>query len=185
MEYKSENYGQQSELIKEEHNEDEIDQHAIEFGLALHYTMEMLASFSDSAVDEALSVTMNRYGAYLDASDFESIKKRVLLLLNDEKFKRLSSGVVTKERAISYKGELRYIDLLVQQDDAWVIMDYKSAESHSEQYHKQVGFYKQAVAGITNTAVNNTNAVNKETIVLLNFIDKAYPVDSTGCLLLL
>ena len=152
--YESRNYGQQGDIIKEESEEEEKDQHAIEFGLALHYTLEMMASFDVDAVDEAISVTMNRYGAYLEMADFESIKKRVSHLVADEKFKALCLGVITKERAISYKGELRYIDLLVQQEDGWVIMDYKSAKSHSEQYHKQVGFYKQAVASITNEKVS-------------------------------
>ena len=151
--YESRNYGQQSEIIKEE-SEEEKDQHAIEFGLALHYTLEMMASFNESAIDEAVSVAMNRYGAYLSEADFESIKRRVSHLVTDEKFKVLSSGIVTKERAISYKGELRYIDLLVKQESGWVIMDYKSAKSHSEQYHKQVGFYKQAVSSITNDKVS-------------------------------
>ncbi len=153
LRYEVRNYGQQSELLKEESVE-EKDQHAIEFGLALHYTLEMMADFNSDAVDEAVNIAMNSYGAYLDAADFASIKKRVLHLVNDDRFKQLSTGVVTKERAISYKGELRYIDLLVQQENGWVIMDYKSAKGHSEQYHKQVGFYKQAVASITDGVVS-------------------------------
>ncbi len=154
LRYDARNYGQQSELIKEENREEEKDQHAIEFGLALHYTLEMMAGFEASFIDEAVSVACNRYGGYLSDADFESIKKRVSHLVEDVTFKRLSSGVITKERAVSFKGELRYIDLLVEQEEGWVIMDYKSAKSHSEQYHKQVGFYKQAVAGITNAPVS-------------------------------
>nr|MDA3945874.1 RecB-like helicase [Helicobacteraceae bacterium] len=130
--YESRNYGQQSELIKEEGAEEEKDQYAIEFGLALHYTLEMLADFDESAIDEAVSVALNRYGAYLNEADFVSIKRRVSHLVADETFKRLSTGLVTKERAISFKGELRYIDLLIEQKDGWVIMDYKSAKSHRE-----------------------------------------------------
>ncbi len=151
--YEARNYGQQSDIIKEE-NEEEKDQHAIEFGLALHYTLEMMAGFDAGAIDEAVSVSMNRYGAYLSEADFVSIQRRISHLVNDNKFKALSSGIVTKERAISYKGELRYIDLLVQQEDGWVVMDYKSAKGHSEQYNKQVSFYKQAVAGITKEKVS-------------------------------
>jgi len=150
--YERRNYGQQSEIIKEESTE-ERDQHAIEFGLAIHYALEMMNSFEAAAVDEAISVTMNRYGAYLDADDFASIKRRILYLLENDTFKRLSIGSVTKERAISYKGELRYIDLLVEQADGWVVMDYKSAKGHDEQYHRQVGFYKQAIASITQSRV--------------------------------
>ncbi|MGB5965472.1 MAG: PD-(D/E)XK nuclease family protein, partial [Sulfurimonadaceae bacterium] len=152
--YEPRNYGQQSEIIKEEGEEEDKDQHAIEFGLALHYTLEMIASFDESAIDEAISISMNRYGAYLSEADFTSMKRRITHLVNDDKFRALSSGVITKERAISYKGELRYIDLLVQQENGWVIMDYKSAKGHSEQYDKQVGFYKQAVASITNDKVS-------------------------------
>jgi exodeoxyribonuclease V beta subunit len=150
--YEVRNYGQQSEIIKEEEIE-EKDQHAIEFGLAIHYALEMMVAFDETSIDEAISVTMNRYGAYLNTQDFMSIKRRIVHLVNDEKFKALSRGVVTKERAISYKGELRYIDLLVEHEDGWIIMDYKSAKGHEEQYHKQVGFYKQAVASITQSSV--------------------------------
>ena len=121
--YEARNYGQQSEIIKEESEDEEKDQHAIESGLALHYTLEMMADFDESAIDEAISVAMNRYGAYLGEADFTSIKRRVSHLVTDEKFKVLSACVVTKERAISFKGELRYIDLLVQQEAGGVIMD--------------------------------------------------------------
>lgn len=151
--YEAYNYGQQSEIIKEE-SEEEKDQHAIEFGLALHYTLEMMAGFDADAIDEAVSISMNRYGAYLSEADFLSIHKRITHLVQDARFKALSSGIVTKERAISYKGELRYIDLLVQHEDGWVVMDYKSAKGHSEQYNRQVGFYKQAVGSITKEKVS-------------------------------
>ena len=151
--YEPRSYGVQSEIIKEE-GEEEKDRHAVEFGLALHYTLEMMGSFEESAIEEALVVTVNRYGGYLDQGDFASIKRRITHLVNDGRFRALSSGVVTKERAISYERELRYIDLLVQKDDGWVIMDYKSAKGYSEQYHNQVGFYKRAVASITDEKVS-------------------------------
>ncbi len=151
--YEPRSYGVQSEIIKEE-REEEKDQHAIEFGLALHYTLEMMALFEENAIEEALSVAMNRYGAYLSEDDFMSIKKRIGHLVNDKRFKTLSDGVITKERAVSYASELRYIDLLVQKPGEWIVMDYKSAKGFSEQYHKQVGFYRKAVASITNEKVS-------------------------------
>jgi exodeoxyribonuclease V beta subunit len=151
--YEPRSYGVQSGIIKEE-REEEKDQHAIEFGLALHYTLEMMALFEESAIEEALSVAMNRYGAYLSEDDFTSIKKRIGHLVNDERFRALSDGAIAKERAISYASELRYIDLLVQKQDEWIVMDYKSAKGYSEQYHKQVGFYKKAVASITGEKVS-------------------------------
>lgn len=151
--YEPRSYGVQSGIIKEE-REEERDQHAIEFGLALHYTLEMMALFDESAIDEALSVAMNRYGGYLDEGDFASIKRRIGRLVNDERFRALIDGVIAKERAISYASELRYIDLLVQKQDEWIVMDYKSAKGFSEQYQKQVGFYKKAVASITGEKVS-------------------------------
>ncbi len=152
LDYQSQNYGKQTELIKEE-QEEERDQYAIEFGLALHYMLEMMSDFAESAIDDAISATMNRYGAYLSSEDFESIKARIGTLINDEKFKSLTAGTATKERAISYKSELRYIDLLVEQEGQWVVIDYKSAKGHSDQYHQQVDFYKQAITAITKSPV--------------------------------
>ncbi len=153
LHYVAKNYGVQSEIIKEE-REQEYDHHAIEFGLALHYTLEMMASFEKESIEEAIMVAKNRYGAYLDANDFESIEKRLNHLLASVAFQKLINGRITKERAISYKGELRYIDLLVEHEDGWVIMDYKSAKGHQKQYHKQVGFYKEAIANITEQNVS-------------------------------
>ena len=152
LNYEAMNYGQQSEIIKEE-QEEEHDPHAVEFGLALHYTLEMMASFDEAALSEAMMITQNRYGAYLDLKDFESITKRIRHLLVHPQFLELTKGAIFKERAISYKGELRYIDLLVDQGERWVIMDYKSAKGHEAQYYKQVSFYKQAVASITASKV--------------------------------
>ena len=148
LDYVAQNYGKQTEIIKEEDAEQK-DQYAIEFGLALHYAMEMMASFTEAAIDEAMSVTVNRFGAYLDHSDFESMRGRILTIVNDETFKTLTQGAVTKERAISYKRELRYIDLLVEQEDGWVVLDYKSAKGDVRGHHKQVTFYKEAIAHIT------------------------------------
>ena len=152
LEYIAMNYGQQSEIIKEE-DEEEHDPHAVEFGLALHYTLEMMVSFELASLDEAITITKNRYGAYLDLTDLESIKKRIAHLLVHPQFLTLSRGTLFKERAISYRGELRYIDLLVEQEDSWIVMDYKSAKGHERQYHKQVSFYKEAVASITRSPV--------------------------------
>ena len=150
--YTSRNYGKQIEIIKEESIE-ERDQHAIEFGLAMHYALEMMVSFEISSIDEAINITKNRYGAYLGLDDFESMRRRIEHLVRDEVFSGLCQGGISKERAISYKGELRYIDLLVEGDDVWTVIDYKSAKGYEEQYHKQVGFYKQAIAAITQSKV--------------------------------
>ena len=152
--YEAKSYGIQNEIVKQEEEGESLDHYAAEFGLALHYTLEMMGSFEKSAVESALFAAMNRYGAYLDESDFESMKKRIMHLLKSEQFSQLSRGNISRECAISYRGKLRYIDLLIQKKDGWVIVDYKSARGHSEAYGKQVSFYKQAIADITNDKVS-------------------------------
>jgi len=148
LHYEAVHYGVQKELIKQEEGQEEQAYHAIEFGLALHYTLEMMETFEVGAIAAALSATQNRYGAYLSAEDFSSIAKRIELLLQNSQFQELIDGVQSRERAISYRGELRYIDLLVEKEETFVVLDYKSAKGFEEKYHQQVGFYKEAIGAI-------------------------------------
>ncbi len=141
-------YGTQADLLSEAKVEEE-DHKAIEFGIALHYTLEMLSSFSESSVESALSITKNKFGATLSEEEFDSIKKRVSLLVHDSEFLALTQGKVHKEKAISFNKELRYIDLLIEQEEKWIVVDYKSAMSYTQSHLKQVNFYKKAVREIT------------------------------------
>jgi exodeoxyribonuclease V beta subunit len=141
-------YGTQADLLSQA-KVDEEDHKAIEFGLALHYTLEMLSSFSHSSIRSAISITKNKFGATLSKEEFVSIEKRIDLLVKTDDFVSLVQGKVYKEKAISYNKELRYIDLLIEQDDKWIVIDYKSAMSYTQSHLKQVNFYKKAVREIT------------------------------------
>lgn len=141
-------YGTQADLLSQA-KIDEEDHKAIEFGLALHYTLEMLSSFSHSSIRSALSITKNKFGATLSEEELASIEKRIGLLVKDDDFLSLTQGKVYKEKAISYNKELRYIDLLIEQDDKWTVIDYKSAMNYTQSHLKQVNFYKKAVRAIT------------------------------------
>ena len=121
--------------------------------MALHYTLEMMADFTQEALKEALKSTLNRYGSHLEENDLRSIEKRITVLLRDDQFRTLCRGTHHKEKPISFKGELRYIDLLVKYKEEWTVIDYKSAISHSDSHLKQVGYYKNAIAAITGEAV--------------------------------
>ncbi len=154
IDYKALSFGTQEELlISEESSDESHDYHAVIFGLALHYTLEMMADLTKQALKEALKSTLNRYGSQLEASDFESLERRILLLLSDKQFTRLCSGTLHKERPISYKSELRYIDLLVEHEQGWTVIDYKSSISHGKSHLKQVSFYKDAITAITGERV--------------------------------
>ena len=145
-------YGTQADLLSHA-KEDEQDHKAIEFGLCLHYTLEMMADFRSESLTQALVVSKNKFGAVLSEEEFLSIGKRVLNLTNNEAFLELSAGKVYKEKAISYNEELRYIDLLIEKEDEWIVIDYKSNISFTQSHLKQVNFYKKAISDITSSPV--------------------------------
>ncbi len=141
--------GRQEELLKPE-NEEEENLHAIDFGLALHYTLEMVDLHDSSSIALTMNSVKNRFGARLSQEDFDAIERRVMRLLNDPKFQELILGVCHKEQPIAYSGELRYLDLMVEKHDEIIVIDYKSSRLFEEKHLKQVGFYKNALQNILN-----------------------------------
>ncbi len=150
--YTPRHYGRQGNLIEYD-DEMERDYHAITFGLALHYTLEMMETFSESALEAAMKGTYNRYGALLESSALERLQRRIMQTINHDDFIALTDGICYKEQPISYQGELRYLDLLVQHEGRWVILDYKSGMHHHDLYVEQVSFYKEALRDITEETV--------------------------------
>ena len=151
--YHALSYGTQDEVLETEEERYENDHQAILFGVALHYTLEMMAELSEAALEAALQSTRNRYGAQLDAAAMQSIERRIAMLLSDDRFRRLCEGILHREQPLTYKGELRYIDLLVEGEGEWCVIDYKSSMAYSESHLAQVGFYKKAVSAITGAPV--------------------------------
>ena len=153
--YEARRYGAQEEpAAAETETEGEANDHrAILFGLALHYTLEMMEAFGEEALERALQGTRNRYGAHLDPEAFESLRQRIAQLIDHEPFRELCRGRLWRERAVAYGGELRYLDLLVEKETMSVIVDYKSSLYGSEEHLRQVAFYKKAVAAITGKPV--------------------------------
>jgi len=146
--YKEVYYGTQSDLLAQAKEENE-DHKAIQFGLALHYTLEMMADFDAKSLVSALSTAKNRFAAVLSEEEFVSIEKRIEALIQDKEFGALIQGKTYKEKAISFQEELRYIDLLVHNEEGWTVIDYKSARAHMQSHLKQVEFYKEAIRVIT------------------------------------
>ncbi len=150
LEYKPFYYGTQSEILALEERDDE-DFQSINFGLAMHYMLEMLGDFTLSSVADAKDMMINKYGYSLELSEIEDIEKRVENLLNHQEFLSLVDGDYYKEKAIKYKDNLRYIDLLVEnRSGIWSVIDYKSSISYSKHHHKQVHYYVDAIKKITN-----------------------------------
>lgn len=142
------NYGTQ-EIIKHD-DEEEKDYEALLFGTALHYTLEMLGSFDDAGLRWAMISLQNRYGQQLSANSTGQIKQRVKNMIVHEGFQQMLDGAkVSKEQSLSFEGELKQIDLLLEYDDRCIVVDYKSSKKYALKHQSQVGYYKKAIANIT------------------------------------
>jgi len=158
LEYKNFYYGTQSDILALE-SEQQEDLKSINFGLAMHYMLEMLGEFKEQNIIQAKDMMINKHGHTLDMQEVKDIENRARLLLKNEEFKTLSSGKCYREKAIRYKKNLRYIDLLVRSDldtlfKSWNVIDYKSSMAYSEHHLKQVRYYVKAVKEITGDEVS-------------------------------
>jgi exodeoxyribonuclease V beta subunit len=154
LKYEELYYGTQSDILKSE-GESEQDLKSINFGLAMHYMLEMLESFKKSSIPHAKSMMINRYGHLLDDEEIEDIQNRITMLLNSKDFQDLVDGEYCKEKALRYKNNLRYLDLLVKTPSGiWSVIDYKSSMNFYEHHFKQVRYYKTAVKEITGDEVD-------------------------------
>jgi ATP-dependent exoDNAse (exonuclease V) beta subunit len=117
----------------------------IYFGLALHFTLEMMNEYSEDELENSLIFTKNKFSNVLDNEAFNSIKKRVSNLLKDSKFiEILKSGEIYKEQPFMFKQKRGQIDLLVKAEDKIYLIDYKTSPFAKSSHIKQVTGYKEA-----------------------------------------
>ena len=153
LQYKSFYYGSQTDLLALEETQDE-NLTSINFGLAMHYMLEMLADFSHNSISNAKDMMINKYGYSLEYQEIQEIEKRVTALLANNNFLTLIDGKYYKEKAIKYKDNLRYIDLLIKHSSGiWNVIDYKSSSNHSKHHLTQVRYYVKAIEEITKEKV--------------------------------
>jgi exodeoxyribonuclease V beta subunit len=125
------------------------DYEAILFGTALHYTLEMLGNFDEVNLRSAMISLQNRYGQQLSIDSMRQIEHRVKNLIEDEVFQQILNGAkVSKEQSLSFEGELKQIDLLLEYDDHCLVIDYKSSKKYALKHQNQVGYYKKAISSI-------------------------------------
>jgi exodeoxyribonuclease V beta subunit len=142
------NYGTQE--TPEHEDEEEKDYEAILFGTALHYALEMLGAFDEASVKVAMTALQNKYGQQLSQQSIVEIEKRVnALVVNTEFQARLNGAKVRKEQSLSFEGELKQIDLLLEYEDYNLVIDYKSSKKYGLKHQSQVGYYKKAIGNIT------------------------------------
>lgn len=120
------------------------------FGNALHYALEMLDFNNINSLNLAIISAKNRFGKFLDENEFEDIKKRVEKLLKNKRFNQfLKNSKIYKELPLSYKNEVKQIDLLIEKSLNNIVIDYKSSKDGIYEHKKQVRLYKEAVKNIT------------------------------------
>ncbi|PTB83588.1 recombinase RecB, partial [Sulfurovum lithotrophicum] len=142
------NYGTQETPEHEE--EEEKDYEAILFGTALHYALEMLGDFDISNIPVAMTAVQNRYGQQLNDEQLREIEKRVKALISEPAFQDLLVGAkIRKEQSLSFHGELKQIDLLLECETYNLVIDYKSSKKYGLKHQKQVGYYQKAIGNIT------------------------------------
>jgi len=149
LKYKELYYGTQSDILSLEKEMAEELQ-ALNFGTAMHYTLEMLGSFKEDSIPNAKDMMLNKYGFLLEENEIEDIVERASLLVENQAFLELVQGECYREKALRFKNSLRYIDLLVKHESGvWNVIDYKSSMSYSDEHVKQVRSYVSAIKKIT------------------------------------
>ena len=158
---------QEEDKSKEKEQKENIQ--AINYGLALHYMLEILKDFALEHIDEAYWAMKNRFEMFLQAGEAEEIKKRVERLLVSKEFLSLVDGRCLKEQPISYGGELKQLDLLVEKEDRIIVIDYKSSQTEQLSHRKQVSYYKEALSKIVDKKVQAYLCyVRQEDIILVD-----------------
>jgi len=146
-------YGTQNDILELEKEQSE-DLKSQNFGLAMHYMLEMIGLFELENIQNAKDMMLNKYGHLLENDEIIDIQNRVTSLLKNNYFMELTDGECYKEKAIRYNNNLRYIDLLVKHSSGvWNIVDYKSSLAYPKHHLKQVNYYVKAVKEITGDEV--------------------------------
>ena len=142
-------YGTQSDILALERETPE-DLSAINFGIALHFMLEMMGEFKEEYILNAKNMMINKFGFTISEEEIADISSRVKTFIQSSEVKSLTDGECFKEKALRYKNNLRYVDLLVEKSDgSFNVIDYKSSLSYSEHHLKQVRYYVKAIREIS------------------------------------
>lgn len=150
--YEPLNLGRQEQKISKSKEENAYSLHSKYFGLATHYCLEMMKTFDEKSLDTALNLSKSKYSNYLDTKDFDEVKKRIAVLIQNNDFQSLiKNAKCTKEQALMYKNEIKIIDLLAYHEEKCYIFDYKTTQDELDEHLIQVRHYKKAIRDILNT----------------------------------
>ncbi|ADG92177.1 UvrD/REP helicase [Arcobacter nitrofigilis DSM 7299] len=151
IEYKPLSLGRQKNKSVKDYDED-FELKARYFGIATHYCLEMMNDFTIEQLEYSLNLTKSRYSVYLKDNDFDEIKQRISLLIQNEEFNSfLEDANFLREQSLIYNGEIKIIDLLIEKENKYYIFDYKTTVQENTEHEKQISFYKKAIKEISNS----------------------------------
>lgn len=149
FEYVAESYGKQEEFLSD--TVDELQNiEAVQYGLALHYALEMMDSFDEYSIVLSIEAMRKRFGVAIGDESCFKIEKSLRTLISHPEFYDLTRGKLYKEQRFRINAQMRIIDLLVEHDEGhWVIIDYKSGVEFEREHEAQVREYIQGVRDLT------------------------------------
>ncbi|WP_198305067.1 RecB-like helicase [Arcobacter vandammei] len=153
--YKALDLGKQEIKISNLDDENLVNKELLKakyFGLATHYTLEMMSNFTKDALKHSLGLSKTKYFNYLDEMDFIRVEKIVNNLVENSDFQALiNKSQIVSEQALIYNQELKILDLLLYKDDRFIIVDYKTTTEILASHKVQVSYYKKAICEIFDT----------------------------------
>lgn len=118
------------------------DVNAINYGLALHYLLELCDEFSNAGLKQGANAMRSEFARLLEDDVLDEIVSRARALISNDKFKNLIAGAkVYKEQDIVAFNKQRRIDLLLEKDDELIVVDYKSSRQNESANIAQVREY--------------------------------------------
>jgi exodeoxyribonuclease V beta subunit len=172
IEYSVIQIGKQDDILRvDEDREESNDLSKRYFGIALHYTLEIMDRFTIESLKRAILITKSLYHTELNRDDFVSIYKRIKLFIENDELKELLKDVesINKEQLLSYNGELKRLDLLLETGSSFIIIDYKTSQFYQSKHKNQLLGYKEALESISDKKVlSKLCYINEDKI---NFVD--------------
>jgi exodeoxyribonuclease V beta subunit len=143
------------DVKEKEKSQNSDDLKARYFGIATHYALEMMKLFDEDSLLFGINCAKNKYFNILNGEDFIDMENRIKHLIQNSDFINLiKDGNYTKEQPLIYEDELKVIDLLIEKEDKYIVIDYKTTQEKQDGHKIQVRNYIKYIKEITNCSVS-------------------------------
>lgn len=130
-------------------SQEKIESKELYFGNAFHFFMQNLKLPKGENFQTLIQRCKNNFRHFLDENEFKKLFKRIENLLHNAEFQALiQDKKLLKEQALSFKGEIKQLDLLALSENEALVIDYKTGLTMQEKHKEQVSLYKKAIEEI-------------------------------------